>query len=53
MLSLPDQFSCEMSSIPCYRERLRGMIFKLHFKDKVDEIKPVIYLIKFTHCVVT
>lgn len=41
VLSIPDQFSCEMSAIPCYRERLRAMIFKLHFRDKVEEIKPV------------
>ena len=43
MLSIPDQFSCEMSTIPCYRERLRAMVFKLHFQDKLEEIKPVSY----------
>lgn len=30
-----------MSTIPCYRERLRAMIFRLHFNNKIDEIKPV------------
>jgi len=30
-----------MSTIPGYQQRLRAMIFKIHFKEKVDEIKPV------------
>jgi hypothetical protein len=40
ILSLPDQFSCEMSTIPFYRERLHAMVFRLHYKEKVEEIKP-------------
>ena len=30
-----------MSTIPCYQERVKAMVFKLHFIDKVEEIKPV------------
>ena len=30
-----------MSQIPQYRERLQAMIFKLHFFEKLDEVKPV------------
>lgn len=30
-----------MSTITGYKQRLRAMIFKIHFKEKVDEIKPV------------
>lgn len=43
VLSLPDQFSCEMSTIPGYRERLRAMIFQIRFHEKVTEITPVSY----------
>ena len=41
VLSLPDQFSCEMSTIPGYRERLRAMIFQMHFHEKILEVIPV------------
>jgi hypothetical protein len=30
-----------MSKIPGYRHRLKAMLFKLHFADKLEEIKPV------------
>ena len=41
VLSLPDQFSCEMSTIPGYRERLKAMIFQMHFQEKILEVTPV------------
>lgn len=63
VLSLPDQFSCEvisqslfhtipspfhtvvlpfqMSTIPCYVERLQAMLFRMHYQEKVDEMRPV------------
>ena len=41
VLSLPDQFSCEMSTIPGYRERLKAMVFQIHFHEKTAEIIPV------------
>ena len=34
-----------MSTIPSYSERLRAMIFKIDFQDKVKEIKPVGHII--------
>lgn len=37
LLSLPMQ----MSTISSYRERLRAMLFKIHFQDNIAEIKPV------------
>ena len=43
VLSLPDQFSCEMSTIPGYQERLKAMIFQIHFHEKIVEITPVSY----------
>ena len=39
-MGVADKFSCEMSTVPLYRERLQSIIFKMHFKEKVDEIKP-------------
>jgi hypothetical protein len=44
-LNLADKFSCEMSTIPYYRERLQAMIFEAHFKEKVKEIKTDLYAI--------
>ncbi|XP_065898644.1 delphilin-like isoform X3 [Dysidea avara] len=46
VLSLPDQFSCEMSTIPGYRERLRAMIFQMHFHEKILEVTPDFEAIK-------
>ena len=30
-----------MSTIPCYQERLKGMIFKLQFPERLAEIRSV------------
>ena len=35
-----DKFSMLVSKIPGYRHRLKAMLFKLHFADKLEEIKP-------------
>ncbi|XP_028395441.1 delphilin-like isoform X2 [Dendronephthya gigantea] len=35
-----DKFSLLVSKIPGYRHRLKAMLFKLHFADKLEEIKP-------------
>jgi S1-C subfamily serine protease len=40
VLSPADQFTCEMSTIPSYRERLKGMVLRISFHDKITEIKP-------------
>lgn len=40
VMGVADKFSSEISNVPFYRERIQSIIFKMYFKEKVDEIKP-------------
>eukprot|EP00795_Rhopilema_esculentum_P009303 gene9303-17001_t len=39
-LSTSDAFTAKMLSVPKYNERLRAMLFKARFYDRIDEIRP-------------
>lgn len=36
----------QMSKVPWYKQRLKALLFKARFADKVEEIKPVGILTK-------
>ena len=40
-LSKPDQFMYELSRVPGYEMRLKSILFKANFDEKVDELKQV------------
>ena len=42
-LSKPDQFMYQLSRVPGYDQRLKAMLFKANFAEKVDEVKQVSY----------
>ncbi|XP_074647789.1 delphilin-like isoform X2 [Tubulanus polymorphus] len=45
-LSKPDQFGLEMTRIPGYEQRLRAMLFKANFAEKVEEVRDTLNCIK-------
>ena len=40
-LSKPDQFMYELSRVPGFEMRLKAILFKANFDEKVDELKQV------------
>ena len=40
-LSKPDQFMYELSRVPGYEDRLKAILFKESFDEKVGELKQV------------
>ncbi|KAK2185328.1 hypothetical protein NP493_240g05013 [Ridgeia piscesae] len=45
-LSKPDQFVYQMSRLPGYEQRLKAMLFKANFAEKVEEVKKNLKCIK-------
>ncbi|KAL5017847.1 hypothetical protein ScPMuIL_003569 [Solemya velum] len=45
-LSKPDVFAFEMSRVPGYEQRLKALLFKANFKEKVDEMKQNLHHIR-------
>ncbi|XP_064631791.1 delphilin-like isoform X3 [Lineus longissimus] len=45
-LSKPDQFCFEMSRMPGYTQKLKAMLFKANFAEKVEELKETLNCIK-------
>uniref|UniRef100_A0A1I8FQ77 FH2 domain-containing protein n=1 Tax=Macrostomum lignano TaxID=282301 RepID=A0A1I8FQ77_9PLAT len=45
-LSKPDQFAYEMTRVPGYEQRLRAMLFKLNFSEKVESIRQTLLTVQ-------
>ncbi|CAG2203100.1 Delphilin [Mytilus edulis] len=45
-LSLPDRFAYEMSRVPGYEQRLKSILFKANFQEKIDDMKESLLCIR-------